>query len=394
MGAAKGILESIEKAQSIRKMFEEGNIRRAKFGADNVFDFSLGNPNLEPPPRFKETLAQLLQDSRPRLHGYMPNAGFMETREAVARFMNKENRPRFTAGDIIMTPGAASALNIILKTVVNPGDEVIVLVPYFVEYKFYLENHQAIPRLVTTKKDFSLDIDAIEAAITEKTRAIMINSPNNPTGRIYREEELKGLARLLHHYSEKNGASIYLVSDEPYRKLAYDNLTVPSVFDAYPESFCATSFSKDLSIAGERVGYAAVHPEMADKEGIIEGLNLCMRTLAFVSAPALMQRAVASLMDETVDISIYQRKRDRLCEGLMAGGYSLVKPEGAFYLFPESPVEDDAAFVAALQDENILTVPGAAFGGPGHFRIAYVVSDETIERALPGFDRVMRRYRG
>ncbi len=394
MTAAKGIIEANRKAQWIRKMFEEGNVRRAKYGAENVFDFSLGNPNLEPPPRFKEVLARLIEDERPRLHGYMSNAGFPETREAVAAFLNTYNRTSFTAADIVMTPGAAAALNIILKTIVNPGEEVIILTPYFVEYRFYLENHQAVPKLVRTKEDFSLDLDAVAAAINGKTRAIMVNSPNNPTGKVYRQEELEKLARLLDESGKKYGEPIYLVSDEPYRKLVYDNLAVPSVFDLYPYTFAATSFSKDLSIAGERVGYATVHPHMADKDEILEGMNLCMRTLAFVSAPALMQRAIVSLMDETVDISLYQRKRDLLYEGLRSCGYEMTKPEGAFYLFPKSPIADDAAFTTALQEENILTVPGMAFGGPGHFRIAYVVSDGTIERALPGFERVMKRYRG
>jgi aspartate aminotransferase len=394
MTAARGILEANKKAQWIRKMFEEGNIRRAKYGVENVFDFSLGNPNLEPPARFKEVLVRLIEDDRPRLHSYMSNAGLLETREAVATYLNKQHHTQFSAGDIVMTPGAASALNIVLKTVVNPGEEVILLAPYFVEYRFYLENHQAIPRLVKTNDDFSLNIDAIAGAITERTRAIMLNSPNNPTGKVYREEELKRLARLLGDASARYGEPIYIVSDEPYRKIAYDNLTVPSVFDLYPESFAATSFSKDLSIPGERVGYATVHPQMAGKDDILEGMNLCMRTLAFVNAPALMQRAIAHLMDETVDVSLYQRKRDLLYDGLTSFGYKLVKPEGAFYLFPKAPLEDDTAFVAALQEENILTVPGMAFGGPGHFRIAYVVSDDTIERALPGFERVMRKCRG
>jgi aspartate aminotransferase len=394
MTAARGIIEANTKAQWIRKMFEEGNTRRAKYGAGNVFDFSLGNPNLEPPARFKEILSRLIADERPHLHSYMSNAGLMETREAVAQYLDTQNRTRFSAGDIVITPGAASGLNIILKTIVNPGEEVIILTPYFMEYRFYLENHQAVPMLVKTKNDFSLDIEAIAGAVTEKTRAVMVNSPNNPTGKVYREEELRGLARLLADASARYGEPIYIVSDEPYRKLAYDNLTVPSIFDLYPETFAATSFSKDLSIPGERVGYATVHPHMTGKEEILEGMNLCMRTLAFVNAPALMQRAIVHLMDETVDISLYQRKRDLLCDGLTSFGYDLVKPEGAFYLFPKSPMVDDAAFVALLQEENILTVPGMAFGGPGHFRIAYVVTDDTIERALPGFERVIRKCRG
>lgn len=262
MTAARGILEANKKAQWIRKMFEEGNSRRAQYGAENVFDFSLGNPNLEPPVRFKEVMRRLLDDERPHLHAYMSNAGLIETREAVAAYLNTQGQTRFSASDIVMTPGAASALNIVLKTIINPGEEIIILTPYFVEYRFYLENHQAVPRLVKTGEDFSLDLDAIAAAINDRTRAIMINSPNNPTGKVYREEELKALARLLGDASARYGEPVYIVSDEPYRKLVYDNLTVPSIFDIYPESFAATSFSKDLSIPGERVGYATVHPDM------------------------------------------------------------------------------------------------------------------------------------
>ncbi|MBU0989937.1 MAG: aminotransferase class I/II-fold pyridoxal phosphate-dependent enzyme, partial [Proteobacteria bacterium] len=226
----------------------------------------------------------------------------------------------------------------------------------------------------------------------EKTRAVLINSPNNPTGKVYAEEELKELAGLLSHYSGKFGQPIYLISDEPYRKIVYDGIKVPTVFDAYNESFMVTSFSKDLSLPGERIGYAAAHPGISDKKMILAGMVLCNRVLGYVNAPALMQRAITRLLEDSVDISLYQQKRDRLCEGLASFGYEFKKPEGAFYLFPRTPLEDDVAFVAALQDENILTVPGSGFGGPGHFRIAYCVSDRVIEGALPGFEKVMKRY--
>jgi len=246
---------------------------------------------------------------------------------------------------------------------------------------------------VSTKSDFSLDFDAISEAISEKTKAFLIDSPNNPTGKVYREEELKELGNLLRHYSEKLGRPIYLISDEPYRKIAYDGITVPSVFNAYKESFVVTSFSKDLSLPGERIGYAAAHPDISDKDMIIGGMVLCNRILGYVNAPALMQRAISHLLEESVDISVYQKKRDMLCDGLASLGYDFVKPEGAFYLFPRTPIEDDVAFVGALQEENILTVPGSGFGGPGHFRIAYCVSDEVIKGALPGFERVMKKYK-
>ncbi|MBW1704675.1 MAG: pyridoxal phosphate-dependent aminotransferase [Deltaproteobacteria bacterium] len=392
MSVSEKIRASIEKSSWIRKMFEEGGKRKAKYGAENVFDFSLGNPNLEPPPRFNQILQELISDPASGQHAYMPNAGFVETRQAVADYLNKFNMPEFKPDEIVMTVGAGGALNVVLKTVLNPGEEVIIPKPYFVEYNFYLDNHQAVPKLVSTKPDFSLDCDAISEAMTEKTRAILIDSPNNPTGNVYGEEELKELAGVLSHFSEKFGQPIYLISDEPYRRITYDGVTVPSIFNVYNESFVVTSFSKDLSLPGERIGYAAAHPDISDKGMISAGMVLCNRVLGYVNAPALMQRAVSHLLEESVDISIYQKRRDMLCDGLASFGYDFVKPQGAFYLFPKTPVEDDVAFVGALQEENILTVPGTGFGGPGHFRIAYCVSDETIEKALPGFERVMKKY--
>jgi aspartate aminotransferase len=392
MTVSRKILASIEKSSWIRKMFEEGARRREQYGAENVFDFSLGNPNLEPPPRFKQVLAELIHDPSPSRHAYMPNAGFADTRQAVADYLNALNRPHFTPNEIVMTVGAGGALNVVLKTILNPGEEVVIPKPYFVEYDNYLDNHQGVPRVVGTEPDFSLDFDAISEAISEKTKAFLMDSPNNPTGKVYREEELKELGDLLRHSSEKLGRPIYLISDEPYRKIAYDGITVPSIFDAYQESFVVTSFSKDLSLPGERIGYAAAHPDISDKDMIIGGMVLCNRILGYVNAPALMQRAISHLLEESVDISVYQKKRDMLCDALDAFGYDFVKPEGAFYLFPRTPIEDDVAFVGTLQEENILTVPGTGFGGPGHFRIAYCVSDAVIQGALPGFERAIKKY--
>jgi aspartate aminotransferase len=393
MAASKKIQASIKRSSWIRKMFEEGNLRKAKFGAENVFDFSLGNPNLEPPPSFKETLKRLANDPRPGQHAYMPNAGFVETRQAVADYLTRHNRMSFAPGDVVMTVGAGGALNVVLKTILDPGEEVIIPSPYFVEYNFYLDNHQGVPRVVRTKPDFSIDLKTIEEAITEKTRAVLINSPNNPTGKVYTEGELKGLGQLLGSYTEKFGRPVYLISDEPYRKIVYDGTKVPSVFRTYRESFIVTSFSKDLSLPGERIGYAAVHPEISDKETIASGMVLCNRILGYVNAPALMQRAISFLLEESVDVSLYQKKREMLCDGLASCGYEFHRPEGAFYLFPKSPIEDDVKFVSALQEENILTVPGSGFGGPGHFRIAYCVSDRTIEKAMPGFARVLEKFK-
>ena len=392
MPVSRRIKESIEKSSWIRKMFEEGGKRKAEFGADNVYDFSLGNPNLEPPPELARVLEELARDTRPGQHAYMPNAGFVETRKAVADFLNGFNDATFSAEEIVMTVGAGGGLNVVLKTILNPGEEVIIPKPYFVEYNFYLDNHQGVPKIVRTKPDFSFDFDAISEAVNEKTRAILINSPNNPTGKVYGEDDLKRLAELMTRFSSKFGQPIYLISDEPYRKIVYDGITVPSVFNVYSESFVVTSFSKDLSLPGERIGYAAAHPDMSEKGMILAGMVLCNRVLGYVNAPAFMQRAIARLLHSSVDVSVYQKKRDLLSNALTSMGYQLVKPEGAFYLFPRTPVEDDVAFVTALQKENILTVPGTGFGGPGHFRIAYCVSDQVIEKSLPGFERTIKNF--
>jgi aspartate aminotransferase len=393
MPISKKIQASVERSSWIRKMFEEGIARKAKYGAENVFDFSIGNPNLEPPPKFRQVLNDIANDATPGQHGYMPNAGHVETRRAVADYVSKLNGRIFGPDDVVMTVGAGGGLNVVLKTILNPGEEVIIPSPYFVEYNFYLENHQGVPKVVQTRPDFSLDFVAIEKAINEKTKAILLNSPNNPTGVVYPRQDLDTLGQLLNTYSRKLGQPIYLVSDEPYRKIVYDGVKVPSVLNAYQESFVVTSFSKDLSLPGERIGYAAVNPDISDKKSVMSGMILCNRVLGYVNAPSLMQRAVALLLEESVDISLYQKKRDMLCNGLADCGYEFQKPQGAFYLFPRTPIEDDVAFVAALQEENILTVPGSGFYGPGHVRIAYCVDDRTIEKAMPGFAKVMKRFK-
>jgi aspartate aminotransferase len=392
MSISEKIQASISSSSWIRKMFEQGNEMKERYGAENVFDFSLGNPNMEPPDKFREVMDELIKDTSPGRHGYMPNAGFLETRQAVANYLNTFNEVRFSPDEIVMTVGAGGALNVVLKTILNPGEEVIIPSPYFVEYNNYLDNHQGVPRIVSTNPDFSMDFNAISEAITEKTKAVLINSPNNPTGKVYGKEELNELAAILSRHSKRFGQPIYLISDEPYRKIVYDGITVPSVFNAYDECFVVTSFSKDLSLPGERIGYVAANPNVSERVMIIAGLVICNRVLGYVNAPALMQRAISLLLEESVDASLYQKKRDLLCNGLASSGYDFIKPEGAFYLFPKSPIEDDVAFVSALQEEKILVVPGTGFGGPGHFRISYCVSDEVIKRSLPGFERVMKKY--
>jgi aspartate aminotransferase len=385
MAIARRVQEAIQGSSWIRKMFEEGARLKAVHGADNVFDFSLGNPDLEPPESFRRALREVVNADRPGAHAYMPNAGLKETREAVAAYVSEEQRVKLTAEHILMTCGAAGALNCTLKVLLNPGDEVIVSAPYFVEYGFYAENHGGRIRVVPTRSDFTLDLDAIAAAINSHTAVILINSPNNPTGQVYDESSLGALGELLTDQSGRLGKTLYLVSDEPYRKIVYDDFVVPSIFAAYRNSIVVTSYSKDLSLPGERLGYAAVHPEADEAEALMGGMVLATRVLGFVNAPALMQRVVQRLQGDCVDVRLYQVRRDLFCRGLAEAGYDVVEPRGAFYLFPRSPIADDVAFVRLLQQKNILVVPGSGFGAPGYFRIAYCVPERTIEGSLQGF---------
>ncbi|MCD6548916.1 MAG: pyridoxal phosphate-dependent aminotransferase, partial [Thermodesulfobacterium sp.] len=328
----------IDKSSWIRRMFEEGLELKKKFGQDKVFDLSLGNPDLPPPKEVKETLENIVKNYDPSYHRYMPNTGFPFVREVMAKKITQEQRVRVNFEEIIMTCGAAGALNVIFKTLLNPGEEVLFPSPYFVEYFFYAENHQGIPKPVPTKEDFSLDMDKIENAITSKTKIFLINSPNNPTGQIYSEEEIKELCDLLIKKSQKLGRPIYLVSDEPYRNLAFDNEKVPSIFQSYNNSIIAYSFSKELSLAGERIGFIAVHPEIENKEIILEGLALCNRILGFVNAPALAQKIFANFAFSKVEVNIYQKKRDIICNILKEAGLSFIKPKGGLFVFPKVPI--------------------------------------------------------
>ncbi|MBF0201425.1 MAG: pyridoxal phosphate-dependent aminotransferase [Desulfamplus sp.] len=392
MTIAVDIDKSIEKSSWIRKMFEQGALLKARHGADAVFDFSLGNPNLPPPESFQNALETVALQKDSRAHGYMPNTGFPFVREAIAQTLKREQGVDVTADDIVVTCGAAGGLNVVLKSLLNPGEEVLVPRPFFVEYAFYAQNHGGVLKSVQTCRNFDLDIDALESAITPATRVVLINSPNNPTGRIYTASLLGSLGEILGRKSREYGSVIYLVSDEPYRKIVFDGADVPPVFEFYPNSIVVTSHSKDISLPGERIGYIALNPGAEYLDKLRQATALCNRILGFVNAPALMQRILPMIQGATVDVEAYQRKRDILCDALGAAGYSFTKPSGAFYLFPESPIEDDVKFVQALQEELILTVPGSGFGGPGHFRIAFCVDDETISRAIPGFERALKRF--
>ena len=393
MTIAKHIETIISGSSWIRKMFEEGARLKAEHGAENVYDFSLGNPNLEPPEKFRAALKDAAASSDPGVHAYMPNTGHPHVRKSVADYLCDEHKVQVTENEVIMTCGASGALNVILKTILDPGDEVITPAPFFVEYRYYVDNHGGTLKTVPTKPDFNLDIDAVSAAITQKTRAVLINSPNNPTGQVYSKQSLNELGTRLTEKGKELNRTIYLIADEPYRKIVYDGQKVPSIFQTYTESIIATSYSKDISIPGERIGYLAVNPEASYKKELIGGMALANRILGFVNAPALMQRVVASVQGVSVDISAYARKRELLCKGLADSGYDFFTPAGAFYLFPGTPIPDDVKFVQALQEELILAVPGSGFGGPGHFRIAFCVADETIINAMPGFKRVMEKFR-
>jgi aspartate aminotransferase len=393
MTIAKHIQTIISGSSWIRKMFEEGARLKAEHGAENVYDFSLGNPNLEPPEKFRAALRDAAASSDPGVHAYMPNTGYPHVRKSVADYLCGEQKMQVTENEVIMTCGASGALNVILKTILDPGDEVITPAPFFVEYTYYVDNHGGTLKTVSTKPDFNLDIGAISDAITQKTRAVLINSPNNPTGQVYSKESLIELGTLLTEKGKELNRTLYLIADEPYRKIVYDGQKVPSIFQSYTESIIATSYSKDISIPGERIGYLAVNPEACFKKELIAGMALANRILGFVNASALMQRVVASVQGKSVDISEYARKRQLLCKGLEDCGYDFFTPAGAFYLFPKTPVPDDVTFVQALQEELILTVPGSGFGGPGHFRIAFCVADDTIINAMPGFKRVMKKFR-
>ncbi len=393
MAVAKKIADTLTKSSWIRKMFEEGINLKKIHGARNVFDFSLGNPNVEPPPQVKEQLQRILDEKSPGMHAYMPNAGYPETRAALALQIGLQNGITLSGEDVVMTCGAGGALNVVLKTLLDPGDEVVIPAPYFVEYRFYVDNAGGETRLVKTNEDFSLDLEAIARAIGPRTKVVLINSPNNPTGRVYDETSLKLLAALLAEKGRHYETDIYLVSDEPYRDISY-GVTIPGILKLYRNSIIVSSYSKSLSLPGERIGYIAINPDLSDREAVMGGLILCNRILGFVNAPALMQRLVASLQGVTVDVSEYRRKRDLLCRGLGEMGYRFQIPEGAFYLFAQSPIADDVEFVRILQKHLILAVPGSGFGGPGHFRIAYCVADETITRSLTGFARAIEECRG
>ncbi len=386
----------LSKSSWIRRMFEAGIELKKQYGPENVYDFSLGNPDLAPPTAVAEGLRALADEAeKPFAFGYMPNAGYPQVRERLASVVSAEQETAVGADRVVVTCGAAGGINALFRAVLEPGDEVLCPAPYFVEYGFYVENFRGVLKPVPSKPmTFELDLKAIAGAITARARCVLINSPNNPTGRIYSQAEIIQLVDLLRTASAKTGRPILLVSDEPYRFLAYDGIRVPAIFPIYEHSVVVSSFSKNLALAGERVGYVAVNPAMPEAERLVAGVILTNRILGFVNAPAVGQKLLASALGHEVDASVYGRRRDAMAEVLRAAGLEFFLPQGAFYFFPRIPSgSDDTAFVNTLMEEQILAVPGSGFGYPGYFRLAFCVDEAVIRGAAPGFVRAMGKTR-
>ena len=379
---------------AVRAMFEEGAKLKAVYGEENVFDFSLGNPNVAPPETVKEAIYDILENEEPtRVHGYMSNAGFETTRYAVAESLNKRFNTSYTEHNIIMSVGAGSALNVILKTILNPGEEVITFAPYFLEYGGYVRNYDGQLTVVPADTEtFQPNLDAFAELLSENTRAVIINTPHNPTGVIYSDETLSRLTRIMRKQEEKNGSPIFLISDEPYRELAYDGAVVPWVPDYYKNTFVAYSFSKALSLPGERIGYIVIPNQVEDHENVITAATIATRVMGMVNAPSLMQLVIERCIDEKCDVAYYENNRTQLYNGLTGFGFECVKPEGAFYLWMKSPIPDEKEFVEAAKEFNILMVPGSSFACPGYVRLAYCVSFETIMASMEAFGKLAEKY--
>ncbi len=389
------MIDLVKNSSVIRAMFEEGKNMAVKYGAENVYDFSLGNPSVEPPKEVKQAIVDVIQEeSAMGVHGYMNNSGYEDVREAIAHSLNKRFDTQFGQENILMTVGAAGGLNVTLKTLLNPGDEVIVFAPFFGEYRNYVSNFDG--ELITISpntKDFQPNLIEFAEKISEKTKAVIVNTPNNPTGVVYSEKTIMAISEIMYKAQSIFDTSIYLIADEPYRELAYDGIEVPYLTKYYDNTIVGYSYSKSLSLPGERIGYLVLPTEMDDFEQISQAANVANRILGFVNAPSLMQRVIKKTLDVQVDVSIYDKNRELLYNKLTQYGFEMVKPEGAFYLFIKALEEDDKAFSAKAKEFNILIVPGSSFGCPGYVRLAYCVDYEMIERALPSFEKLANEYK-
>ena len=385
----------VKNSSVIRAMFEEGKIMAAKYGAENVYDFSLGNPNVPAPEAVKQAIEEILQKEDPlTVHGYMSNSGYEDVRAAIADSLNQRFGTKFHQENILMTVGAAGGLNVVMKTLLNPGEEVLTFAPYFGEYRSYVSNYEGILKAVPANTvDFQPNLEEFERMICEKTKAVIVNSPNNPTGVVYSEATIRKMAGILEKKEKEYGTNIYLVSDEPYRELAYDGAEVPYLTKYYHNTIVGYSYSKSLSLPGERIGYLVIPDEADDSETIIGAANVANRILGYVNAPSLFQRVIAKCLDAKVDLEYYNRNRKTLYEGLTEAGFSCIKPEGAFYLWMKSPIEDDRVFCEEAKKYHLLMVPGSSFGGSGYVRLAYCVSYETICNALPKFKELAAEYK-
>ena len=394
MAIAADIQRAMEDSSWIRRMFELGIQLRQERGAENVFDLSLGNPIAEPPPQFFDELRSFAAADSPGAHRYMPNSGYVETRQAVADALSDETGLSYGADHVVMTVGAAAALNVVVHSLCDRDDEVVILAPYFAEYLFYATSHGAKPVVVRCDEHFIPDLAELESKLSARTKMVIVNSPNNPSGAMYPASLIEVLADLLRTKSAEFGTEIFLVSDEPYRKILFDEHAYPFPQLAYERTITVTSHAKDLAMPGDRIGYIAVHPEYDDGGLLMDALIFCNRVLGFVNAPAIMQHLVRNLQTVTIDTTDYQQKRDYLYDVLTSAGYEVRKPEGAFYMFPKSPVEDEMELVAALQRHGVLVVPGRGFGMEGYFRISYCVEQRELEGAAPGFAAAMSELTG
>jgi aspartate aminotransferase len=378
---SKKLQEQMKKSSWIRKMFEEAERLKRERGADAIVDLSLGNPVAEPPAKVLECLKTAVVDAPPGVHRYMVNAGYLDTRAAVAEVVSAEQGLRLGPEHIVMSCGAAGGMNAVLRALLDAGDEVLIFAPYFVEYVFYADNHNGVPRIIESDEEFQPDPGKLEAALTPKTKVVIINSPNNPTGVVYSQASLRAMTQVLSKAAARFGHAIYIISDEVYRHIVYDDVTVPPIFQEYPNSIIVTSCSKDLGLAGERIGYIAISPRVSDAAQMFDACATVTRTLGFVNAPALMQRTIRSCLDARVDMVTYRRNREVLCDALTGAGFRVVKPGGAFYLFPRCPEPDDVACCDKLRELGLVTVPGSGFGRKGHIRLSYSIDHNAALRA-------------